>query len=88
MTVYCDCYGPPWPKMKRIHVGGELSRFYLCRRCGTIREEAGRPDGTLTGAVRYHKLDSVDLPAAVVEQARATLDAPHYDQLSLFGDDQ
>ena len=68
--------------------GGELSRFYLCRICGTIREEESRPDGTLTGVVRYRKLDSVDLPAAVVEQARAILNAPHYDQLSLFGGDQ
>ena len=87
MSVYCDCTGPPWPAMTRVHVGGNLSRYYLCRRCRTIREDQGRPDGTLTGKVRYHHLESADLPAAVVEQARPILDGPSYGQLSLFGGD-
>ena len=73
--------------MARIHVGGEMSRFYLCRKCETIRDDNARRDGTLTGETHYHALDSANLPAAVVEQARALLDAPGYDQLSLFGDD-
>ena len=87
--VFCDCTGAsPWPVMLRVHVGGELSRFYLCRRCGTIRENEARPDGTLTGKVRYHHLETADLPAAVVEQVRAILEAPNYDQLDLFSGDQ
>jgi hypothetical protein len=89
--VFCDCDGPPWPTMTQIHVGGESSRFYLCRKCGTIRENLCRPDGTITGT-RYHELESVDgstdlteiLPAAVVEQARGILKRPVYQQGSLF----
>ena len=71
--------------MLRINVGGELSRFYLCRQCSTIRENKARPDGMLTGEVQYHNLESVDLPAAVIEQAREILDAPRYGQVGLFG---
>ena len=72
--------------MARIHVGGEMSRFYLCRKCETIREDKARRDRTLTGETLYHDLDSVDLPTGVAEHARTILDAPKYDQLNLFGD--
>ena len=85
MSVWCDCNGPPWPPLTRIHVGGETSRFYLCRKCHTIREDKARRDGTLVGETHYHTLDSASLPAVVVEQARDLLDVPGYQQLSLFG---
>ena len=44
--VYCDCTGPPWPSMLRLHASGTLARFYLCQRCGVIREDKTRTDGT------------------------------------------
>jgi hypothetical protein len=49
----------------RIHVG-ELSQFYLCRCCQTIRETQARRDLTLTGQVIYHDLESADLPGVGV----------------------
>ena len=42
-----------------------------------------RRDGTIVGTT-YHTLESAALPAAVVEQARAILEAPSYEQASLF----
>jgi hypothetical protein len=80
---YCDCTGgPPWPPMMRIHTN-TASRYYLCRRCGTIREDVCRPDGTIIEA-RFHDLEGLDLPAAVVQQAREVLNEPRYEQGSLF----
>ena len=73
-SVYCDCDGPPWPEMPRLNAAG-LNRYYLCRRCGTVREDLCRHDGTII-STRRHNVESADLPAAVVEQARAILDAP------------
>lgn len=84
--MYCDCNGPAWPKMMRIRVGGILAHFYLCRQCRVIRENECRPDGTLTGNVHYHELNSGGLPSAVVEQVRDILDTPNFSQLSLFSD--
>ena len=68
--------------MIRLHTN-TTSRYYLCRQCGTIREHACRPDGTIV-ATALHRLDSVDLPAAVVEQAREILTRPDYEQPTLF----
>lgn len=83
--TYCDCTGrTPWPAMIRLHVGGEMNRYYLCRRCGTIREHVCRSDGTIIEN-RYHHLESTDLPAAVVAQAREILTQPRYKQAPLFG---
>jgi hypothetical protein len=68
--------------MMRIHTNTP-SRYYVCRRCGTIREDYCRPDGTITGT-KLHRLESADLPAAVVEQVREILSQPRYQQRSLF----
>jgi hypothetical protein len=84
--IFCDCTGrPPWPAMLRVHAGGEINRYYLCRRCGSIREHVCRADGTILDS-RYHHLESAALPAAVVQQAREILSQPHYSQPSLFGE--
>jgi hypothetical protein len=82
--AYCDCTGPPWPSMLRLHAGGTLARFYLCQRCGAIREDKTQTDGTIADTTFHANLESVDLPAAVVEQARAILSAPRYEQGTLF----
>jgi hypothetical protein len=77
--VYCDCTdGPPWPTTIQIHTN-LLNRYYLCRRCSSVREHVCRPDGTIVEA-HYHDLDSAELPAAVVEQARDILTQPNYRQ--------
>lgn len=82
-TVFCDCTArPPWPRMMRLHTNLS-SRYYLCRQCRTIREHICRPDGTIVDT-RMHHLESVDLPAAVVEQAREILNRPNYQQKTLF----
>jgi hypothetical protein len=82
--TYCDCTGrPPWPSMLRLHVGGESNRYYICRQCGTIREHVCRTDGTIVES-HFHHLESVSLPAAVVEQAREILSRPHFKQGNLF----
>jgi hypothetical protein len=42
-----------------------------------------RPDGTIV-ETRFHRADSVDVPAAVVEQVREILNRPDYEQGVLF----
>jgi hypothetical protein len=66
----------------RIHANTG-SRYYLCRQCGTVREDICRRDGTIKDTT-FHRLESVDLPAAVVEQVRDILNQPGFEQPSLF----
>lgn len=84
---HCDCFRTaPWPTMILLHGGRELNRYYLCPRCGTIREDALGPDGTIVVA-HFHHAESTILPGVVVKRARDILAKPSYRQLSLFGDD-
>ena len=84
-NTYCDCTGSaPWPAMTRLSVGG-LNRYYLCYECERVREESGRPDGTIAG-VRYHDLASEALSRAAREQAEELLRLRGYEQGNLFGD--
>jgi hypothetical protein len=81
--VFCDCVGaPPWPVMQRLNVAGP-NRYYVCRACGTVREEVCRVDGTIL-ETHFHKARDGGLPRVVAEQARDILDGPRYEQLSLF----
>ena len=83
MTTFCDCTAaPPWPAMMRLHVAG-VNRYYLCRRCSTIREHVCRPDGTILETL-WHQATSDGLPGAVAERAREMLDRAEYEQLGLF----
>jgi hypothetical protein len=84
MTVHCDCTGKaPWPAMLKLSVAGQ-GRFYLCRECGAVREEVCRVDGTVI-EIHYHdSADAADLSPVVLEQVRAILDAPEFEQLALF----
>lgn len=86
MSRHCDCDGPPWPLMMRIHAGGVPAIFHLCQDCGTIREDVTRRDGTIY-ATRFYSLDSDGPPASVTVQARDILDRPKFTQMDLFGDD-
>ena len=39
MKPVCSCTNSaPWPIMARLAMGG-LNRYYICPRCGAIREE-------------------------------------------------
>jgi hypothetical protein len=67
----CVCVGPPWLPMIPLHTGG-LSRWYVCPRCGMIRQEMHRP-GRGTANVIYHNLDDGRLSKAVIDEARAVL---------------
>lgn len=71
--------------MHWLCVGRGASRYYLCGRCGTIREDLYRSDGTVV-ITHFHHFESPNLPAKVVERAREILAQPRYRQLSLFGD--
>jgi hypothetical protein len=83
---WCDCFGMrPWPAMLMLHVGRESSRYYVCPRCGTVREDVLRPDGTVV-ITHFHSPESVNLPDAVVERAQDILAQPHFRQLPLFND--
>ena len=84
--TYCDCDGPPWPEMARLHVGGPF-RWFVCPKCSTIRQEIVNPDGTTAG-VRYHELDAERLPVTVAAEARAILEQPKGEQLSLWGENE
>jgi hypothetical protein len=66
--------------MQRLNVGG-LNRYYFCTECSRIREEICDSGGVIA-YVRFHEIQGEDLPALVVEQARAILDQCR--QLSLF----
>jgi hypothetical protein len=82
--VPCDCFTTvPWPALYWLHIDLGLSRYYLCRRCGTIREDFCRPDGTVV-ITHFHHLENANLPSVVVEQAQGILARPRYRQLSLF----
>ena len=86
MSQHCDCDGPPWPLMMRLHAGVVPAIFHLCLGCGTIREDITRRDGTIY-ATRFYGLDSDGLPSSVVVQARAILDRPKFTQMGLFGEE-
>ncbi|MCP4538065.1 MAG: hypothetical protein GY832_13060 [Chloroflexi bacterium] len=79
--TYCDCQGPPWPPMTRLHIPG---RYFVCLNCQTVRQEITRPDGTILD-VTYHRLDDGTLPQAVDDAAREVL-APPPVQLQMFGE--
>ena len=82
----CDCMvSPPWPAMLRLPTGRASSRYYLCPRCGTVREDFQRPDGTVV-VTHFHRAESPNLPASVIERARDILAQPRYRQLRLFGE--
>lgn len=82
----CDCtQTTPWPAMLSIHVGRKARRYYLCPRCGTVREDVARADGTTAVAHFYH-VESANLPTTVAKRARDILAKPAYKQLSLFVD--
>lgn len=81
---YCDCFrAHPWPAMLLLYIGRGSRHYYVCPRCGTIREDISRP-GKGVVVTHLHPPESPSLPAAVIEQARAILAAPRYRQLSLF----
>lgn len=65
--AHCDCTGmSPWPAMMRLH-GGSPHRYYLCRRCGAVRE-----DVYSAGAIvehRWHDSPNGQLPASVRQEA-------------------
>jgi hypothetical protein len=70
----CDCESPPFLRMERIPAAS-ASRFYLCRRCGTVRVEEAIQDipGTV-GKITFHALSDPSLPASVRERALEILD--------------
>jgi len=83
--AYCDCVGtPPWPAMMRLH-GGAPNRYYLCRRCGALREDVYR-DGAIVEH-RWHDGPNGRLPAGVREEALQVLAMPRGEQLTLWPGD-
>jgi hypothetical protein len=68
-----------------LPVGHGSSRYYLCLRCATIREDVHRADGVVI-VTHFHHLETGNLPAKLVERVRDILAQPHYRQLPLFGD--
>ncbi len=82
MTVVCDCTAaPPWPPMTRLHVAG-TSRWYLCRRCGAVREDVCRGDGTILGTRWLEPGDG--LPDVVGGEVGELMERVEYEQLGLF----
>lgn len=82
--LHCDCIGPPWPVMVRLH-GGAPNRYYLCRRCGAVREDV-YADHVIV-ATHWHDAVNDRLPASVRAEAAPLLNAPQAEQLSLWGDE-
>jgi hypothetical protein len=66
-----------------LHTGRAARRYYLCPRCGTVREDIARLDGS-TAVAHFHRPESANLPTAVATRAREILAQPDYKQLSLF----
>ncbi len=79
----CSCSGaPPWPPLLRLTTPGP-DRYYLCTRCGRVRKELCRADGTVQRVLYYDEIDA--LPPKVAGEVRRILgDGP--EQLALFGD--
>jgi hypothetical protein len=71
--------------MLQLDVAHKGRRYYLCPRCGTVREDVSRSAGR-TPIAHFHPIGSAYLPANVVERAQAILAHPSYRQLPLFGD--
>ena len=69
--------------MLMLYIGRGSRRYYVCPRCGTIREDIPLPDGGVV-VTHLHPPESPSLPATVIEQAQDILAAPRYRQLSLF----
>jgi hypothetical protein len=69
--VCCVCVGPPWLPMIRLHIEG-LDRWYVCPRCGRVRQEMYQP-GRETASVICHSPDDGTLSKAVIDEARAVL---------------
>ena len=67
----CVCEGPPWLPMIPLHVGGP-NRWYVCPRCGMVRQEMYQP-GRGTASVIYHDLDGGTLSETVIDEARKVL---------------
>jgi len=81
--AYCDCAGaPPWPPLLRLSAPGP-DRYYLCRRCGRVRKELCRPDGTIQAVLYYERDRAEALPPAVAGQVQQVLQ-PRPEQLRLF----
>ena len=84
VKVSCDCFrAAPWPVMHVLDVARGTRRYYVCPRCGTIREDFCRPDGTVA-ITHFHHLECASLPTPVVERASGVLAQPSYRQLPLF----
>jgi hypothetical protein len=80
--AYCNCTGePPWPVMLRLHARGP-DRYYLCRECGAILEYVYK-NGAISD-LRWHDQPDTALPQSVVREARAVLEKPTGEQLSLW----
>ena len=81
--IVCDCTAaPPWPPMTRLHVAG-TSRWYLCRRCGAVREEVCRVDGTIL-ETRWHSEGGDGLPGVVAGEVGELMERVECEQLGLF----
>jgi len=70
--------------MMRLH-GGAPNRYYLCRRCGAVREDVYR-EGAIVEH-RWHDAPDGTLPDAVCQEAWEILAMPHGDQLALWACD-
>jgi hypothetical protein len=82
----CDCFrASPWPAMLCLYIDRAARRYYLCPRCGTVREDVARLDGS-TAVAHFYRPESGNLPTAVAKRAREILARPDYRQLSLFDD--
>jgi len=82
--AYCNCTGaPPWPAMIRLHAGGP-NRYYLCRACGSVREDVYRGDAIVEQ--RWHEAPEEPLPRPVQKEAAAFLEAVEGEQLSLWAE--
>jgi hypothetical protein len=68
--------------MVRLHVGGAV-RWYVCRECGSVRENVCDREGLVVGT-NWHTLDGGTLSEAVIGEARAVLEEGEPEQLSLW----
>ena len=83
--AHCNCPGdPPWPAMIRLHAGGP-NRYYLCRECGSVREDVYRGDAIVDQL--GHNGPEDPLSRSVRDEAAELLEIVEGEQLTLWAED-